>query len=144
MERDFFKKNLDKLKKEIKDGEMIILTSGKEITFSCDTTYRFRANKNFYYYLGYNFDNVTYVLEKEGGKLKQFIFFDEVTPERVKWIGSKLTKDKVKINHGLDDSEILTPDDLVVTLERELTKGKFNKVYLSISKDADDMSYRDN
>lgn len=144
MERDFFKKNLDKLKKDIKDGEMYILSSGKEITFSCDTTYRFRANKNFYYYLGYNFDDVTYVLLKSDNILKQFIFFDEVSPDRVRWIGSKLTKDKVKVNQGLKDDEIFDAGMLVVTLEKEIASGKIKDVYLSISKDLEDMSYRDN
>lgn len=144
MERDFFRKNLNKLKRDINDGEMIILSSGKEILFSCDTSYRFRANKNFYYYLGWKWDNITYVLMKKENKLKELIFFDEVPKERVKWIGSKLTRDAVKVNLNLKDSEIFESNALVPTLQKELTSGMIKTVYLSMSDDEEDMSYRDN
>lgn len=144
MDREFFSKNLNKLKKDINEGEMIILSSGKEITFSCDTTYRFRVNKNFYYYLGYPFDNVTYVILKKDNSLKEYIFFDEVPADRVRWIGDKLKKDDVKKDLSLKDDEILKSEKLIPILEKELASKKLKTVYLSINGDKEDMSYRDN
>ena len=50
MDTNFFKRNMDKLIHSLKSGEMAILYSGKLIAYSSDSTYKFRVNKNFFYY----------------------------------------------------------------------------------------------
>ncbi|MCQ2911784.1 MAG: Xaa-Pro aminopeptidase [Clostridia bacterium] len=150
MEKEFFLNNREKLKRDMADREMVILASGKEKYFSGDASYKFRVSKNFYYYTGLNYDNVTYVVFKAGEEIIEKLFFDEISPDKVKWIGSKLTKEEaMDMFPSIKEVNFFNTSQLVKQLKKDISIHEIEKVYLDFldnpsNIDKPDLTHKDN
>jgi len=131
---DFFEKNMKKLENELNNGEMVVLSSGKEVCFSADTTYKFIVNKNFYYYTGIDYDNITFILFRSNNQITRKIFFDEVDEKKVKFIGNKFTKKQAIELFDLDEDAIYSTDFLFEQIIYCCNSNSINKVYLEYDK----------
>lgn len=136
---DFFKANREKLKRDIKDYQMIVLCSGKEKYFSGDSSYKFRVNKNFYYYTGLNYDDITYMIVKGKDRIVEKVFFDEVELDKVKWTGEKLTKEEaMKIFDTVPKENFYYAKDIVKQLKKDVSIHDTKEIFLDVLENEED------
>lgn len=94
MKKDVFKKNRDKLMKNIEDNSMVILLAGNAPKKSADEMYKFTPNRNFYYFTGIEEEHHIMVLTKLKGEVKEYLFLKEIDEEEERWSGKTLRKEE--------------------------------------------------
>ncbi|WKY48504.1 Xaa-Pro peptidase family protein [Eubacteriaceae bacterium ES3] len=103
------------LGEQLKENDLALVFSGREIMMSADANYPFRVNHNFYYLTGLEEALVLYVLFKnEHGELEESLYLNEVDPLKEKWEGRKLRADEAAHQTGIRDIKTYEqlPDDL--------------------------------
>ena len=82
MNKEFFKKNREKLIEEVEDNSIIVLFAGNAPKKSGDENYPFTPNRNFYYFTGINEEGPILILSKIKGIVNERLFIKEIDEER--------------------------------------------------------------
>ena len=92
-----------KLSSNMRNGDMCIIFSGKEVRISRDEYYDFNVDKNFYYLTGLKDKGLILFLRKINGDVKSTLFIEDRVEEMVKWIGKTILKDEAISISGVDE-----------------------------------------
>ncbi len=107
--------NRKKITEGLDDNSMLVIFSGEEKKSSQDATYRFIANKNFYYLTGIRRPEFKLVITKKQGKLIEKLFIEKPDYDIEKWVGIKMTKDEAREISGIESIEYLEGFDSYIT-----------------------------
>lgn len=124
----------------IKENSISLFFSGKPISKTADSYYRFAVCHNFYYLTGINQDNVILLLIKTQEELKEYLFLEQPDPIKALWDGSSLSFTKaseisgVPVENIMDISSFNNFFNLINDLSRRNTLGDFDKIYLDITR----------
>lgn len=78
----------------MRNGDMCIIFSGKEIRISRDQNYDFNVNKNFFYLTGIRNENLILFMKKINGEIKSTLFIENRDENKIHWIGDTISKDE--------------------------------------------------
>ncbi len=95
----------EKLVKELKDDSLLVLYSGPLYHKTADQNLPFAVNRNFYYLVGLEQDDIYYVYDGKTRKESLYIF--ENTIDYVKWNGEKLKPSEASKISGIKDIHYL-------------------------------------
>lgn len=123
----------------LKNSSALILNSGFEKTFSCDSVYPFKVNKNFYYLTGIKQPNTYLVLIKTKDTIKELLFIEEFDERYAKWIGHRLTKEEASSLSGIHPQNIVyvkTFQSFLFNLLQPALSfyGRIDRVYLDLER----------
>lgn len=96
MNKEFFKKNREKLIEKIEDNSVIVLFAGNAPKKSGDENYPFTPNRNFYYFTGINEEGPILILSKIKGIVNERLFIKEIDEERERWIGKSIRSNEAE------------------------------------------------
>lgn len=137
----FHKSRRGKLLNILDEDSLVIVLGSTNVARSYDDAYKFKQNKNFYYFTGFNQPNAALILAPGGFevhdgvknkivKTKEALFVQKADPLKETWFGRRLGYDKVSkelgIVIGLENSRL---GDIIADI---LSKDKINKIYVSM------------
>ena len=96
MNKEFFKKNREKLIEKIEDNSVIVLFAGNAPKKSGDENYPFTPNRNFYYFTGINEEGPILMLSKIKGIVNERLFIKEIDEERERWVGKSIRSNEAE------------------------------------------------
>ena len=101
MKSTFFENNRKRYFEKVDNNSLTVLFSGRETQQTCDQTFHFEVNRNFYYLTGINQPNVTLLLLKTNNGTREVLFLEKNDPVMVKWVGAKLEKEEARNISGI-------------------------------------------
>ncbi|MCK5762653.1 MAG: aminopeptidase P N-terminal domain-containing protein, partial [Clostridiales bacterium] len=128
----FFTVNREKLINKLNDNEMVILFSGKAPKSTADALYRFKPNKNFFYFTGLTKENFSMTILKTKDKVETKLFVEEPNYDVEKWYGRKMTKEMVTKTSGIDKVEY--EKDFLPYLNKSILEENAQVVYFDLEK----------
>ena len=96
MNKEFFKKNREKLIEKIEDNSVMVLFAGNAPKKSGDENYPFTPNRNFYYFTGINEEGPILILSKIKGIVNERLFIKEIDEERERWVGKSIRSNEAE------------------------------------------------
>lgn len=96
MNKEFFKKNREKLIEKIEDNSVIVLFAGNAPKKSGDENYPFTPNRNFYYFTGINEEGPILIISKIKGIISERLFIKEIDEERERWVGKSIRSNEAE------------------------------------------------
>ncbi|BAK80751.1 aminopeptidase P family protein [Candidatus Arthromitus sp. SFB-rat-Yit] len=128
-----------KLSSNMRNGDMCIIFSGKEVRISRDEYYDFNVDKNFYYLTGVKDKGIILFLRKINGDVKSTLFIEDRAEDMVKWIGKTILKDEAISISGVD--EVLYIDEFYSFLNNIILSEESPTVYFDFDRDDHRHSY---
>jgi len=140
-QKQFHKSRRGKLLNILDEDSLVIVLGSTNVARSYDDAYKFKQNKNFYYFTGFNQPNAALILAPGGFevhdgakskivKTKEALFVQKADPLKETWFGRRLGYEKVSkelgITIGLENSRL---GDIIADI---LSKDKINKIYVSM------------
>lgn len=140
-QKQFHKSRRDKLLNILDENSLVIVTGAALVSRSFDDVYKFKQNKNFFYFTGFNEPNSVLLLAPGGMDIhddaskkivrtNEALFVQKKDPLKETWTGRRLgynnVKGKLGINLGIVNSRL---GDVISDL---ISKDKYNKIYLSL------------
>ncbi|HWQ81966.1 MAG TPA: aminopeptidase P family protein [Ignavibacteria bacterium] len=140
-QKQFHKSRRGKLLNILDENSLVIVLGSTNVARSYDDAYKFKQNKNFYYFTGFNQPNAALILAPGGFevhdgaknkivKTKDALFVQKADPLKETWFGRRLGYEKVSkelgITIGLENSRL---GDVIADI---LSKDKINKIYVSM------------
>lgn len=125
----------------MRNGDMCIIFSGKEIRISRDQNYDFNVNKNFFYLTGIKNENLILFMKKVNGEIKSTLFIENRDENKIHWIGDTISKDEaisisnveeVKYLEDFDDflnNMFLEEESIVVYFDFDRDDHKHDALY---------------
>ena len=113
-------------------NEMAILFAGKAPKSTADAFYRFKVNKNFYYFTGLTRENFIVTILKLENEIEVKLFIEEPNYDVEKWTGRKLSKESAIEISGIEKIEYLKTFNTYVN--KSIYDGKVNAVYFDLEK----------
>lgn len=132
MDKNFFSNNRKKLQSVTDENSIVIMYSGRAPQKSADEYYKFTPNRNFYYMLGIDRENIIYLSAKCGSRTKEYLFIEENDPFLARWVGDKISKEEAGRISGVE--EIVYLKDFEEILNRFLNSGKYDTVYFDLER----------
>ncbi len=140
-QKQFHKSRRGKLLNILDEDSLVIVLGSTNVARSYDDAYKFKQNKNFYYFTGFNQPNAALILAPGGFevhdgaknkivKTKEALFVQKADPLKETWFGRRLGYEKVSkelgITIGLENSRL---GDVIADI---LSKDTINKIYVSM------------
>ncbi|MEA3422432.1 MAG: aminopeptidase P family protein [Bacillota bacterium] len=129
---NFFEGNREKLINKLNNNEMVVLFSGKAPKSTADALYRFKPNKNFFYFTGLTKENFSMTILKTKDKVETKLFIEEPNYDVEKWYGKKMTKEAATEESGIDKVEY--EKDFLPYLNKSILEGNAQVVYFDLEK----------
>ncbi len=117
----------------MKNGDMCIIFSGKEVRLSRDQNYDFNVNKNFFYLTGIRNENLILFMIKSDNVLKSTLFIENRDESKIKWIGRTIQKNEAVIISLVDDVKYL--DEFDEFLNKIFLDNESMTVYFDFDRD---------
>lgn len=95
----------------MRNGDMCIIFSGKEIRISRDQNYDFNVNKNFFYLTGIKNENLILFMKKINGEITSTLFIENRDDSKIDWIGNTISKDEAISISCVEDVKYLEDFD---------------------------------
>ena len=122
------------LTKTMRNGDICILFSGKEIRLSRDQNYDFNVNKNFFYLTGIKNENLILCIRKIDGEQNSILFIEDRPEDKIKWIGRTILKgDALEISSV---NEVKYLDSFDSFLNGLIIKEECPTIYFDFDRDA--------
>ncbi|MBN2259184.1 MAG: aminopeptidase P family protein [Clostridiales bacterium] len=130
--KEFYSKNRERLIEKLNENEMVILFSGKAPRSTADSFYKFKPNKNFFYFTGLKKENFSMTILKTKDKIETKLFIEEPNYDVEKWYGRKLTKENAEEISGIELIEF--EKDFKAYINKSVYDGKVEIVYFDLEK----------
>ena len=112
---DFFSKNRIELKQQFDSNCLVLVQSADPMVQSGDSRHAYQQDPDFFYYTGIEAPGCSLLLVPENdGKPEITLFIPPVDPEREKWEGKMLTKERARELSGI--STVQFTDTFLPTL----------------------------
>jgi Xaa-Pro aminopeptidase len=120
----FYERNRRKLSEQMEVGSQAVIYSGREIPMTEDASYPFFANNNFYYLTGIRDPDVVLLISKnEFGEIQEQLFIQKADPEKEKWVGKRISRDKAHRLSGIE--RICFIEELPMEMNRQRVFSRF-------------------
>lgn len=133
MNKEFFKKNRTKLMEKVVDNSLVVLFAGKAPKKSADEAYPFTPNRNFYYVVGIDEDNIILVMTKIGGKVEETLYIQKADPVMEKWVGKTISAEEAKKVSAVENVNYI--EEFETKIHRTLLNPHFENIYLDLERD---------
>lgn len=117
----------------MRNGDMCIIFSGKEIRLSRDQNYDFNVNKNFFYLTGLKNENLILFMKKINGEIKSTLFIENRDKDKIKWVGKTILKDEAISISSVEEVEYL--DEFDTFLNKIFLEEESPTVYFDFDRD---------
>ena len=134
MNKEFFKKNREKLIEKIEDNSVIVLFAGNAPKKSGDENYPFTPNRNFYYFTGINEEGPILILSKIKGIVNERLFIKEIDEERERWVGKSIRSNEAEEISAVKNIDYL--GNFKEYLNRVFSESEENNLYLDMERDS--------
>ena len=134
MNKEFFKKNREKLMEKIEDNSVIVLFAGNAPKKSGDENYPFTPNRNFYYFTGINEEGPILMLSKIKGIVNERLFIKEIDEERERWVGKSIRSNEAEEISGVKYIDYL--GSFYDYLNRVFSETEEINLYLDMERDS--------
>jgi len=109
-----FRRRRQRFYEDLKDGEALILFAGSAPRKTADASYRFFANRNFYYLTGILQTDSIFLAVKQGSGIQETLFVHQKDPMVERWHGYRLAPEEVSELSGVESVEHLDVFDRVL------------------------------
>ncbi len=134
MNKEFFKKNREKLMEKIEDNSVIVLFAGNAPKKSGDENYPFTPNRNFYYFTGINEEGPILMLSKIKGIVNERLFIKEIDEERERWVGKSIRSNEAEEISAVKNIDYL--GNFKEYLNRVFSESEEINLYLDMERDS--------
>ena len=134
MNKEFFKKNREKLMEKIEDNSVIVLFAGNSPKKSGDENYPFTPNRNFYYFTGINEEGPILIISKIKGIISERLFIKEIDEERERWVGKSIRSNEAEEISGVKYIDYL--GSFYDYLNRVFSETEEINLYLDMERDS--------
>jgi Xaa-Pro aminopeptidase len=134
LNKDFFKKNRERLMERIEDNSIVVLFAGKAPKKSADEAYPFTPNRNFYYLTGIDEDKIILVLTKISGKLEEILFIQKADPVMARWVGETINDEQAKQVSAIENIAFL--EEFETRIHRAIANSNIKRVYADLERDS--------
>lgn len=134
MNKEFFKKNREKLIEKIEDNSVIVLFAGNAPKKSGDENYPFTPNRNFYYFTGINEEGPIIILSKIKGIVNERLFIKEIDEERERWVGKSIRSNEAEEISAVKNIDYL--GNFKEYLNRVFSESEEMNLYLDMERDS--------
>lgn len=134
MNKEFFKKNREKLMEKIEDNSVIVLFAGNAPKKSGDENYPFTPNRNFYYFTGINEEGPILMLSKIKGIVNERLFIKEIDEERERWVGKSIRSNEAEEISAVKNIDYL--GNFKEYLNRVFSESEEMNLYLDMERDS--------
>ena len=134
MNKEFFKKNREKLIEKIEDNSVIVLFAGNAPKKSGDENYPFTPNRNFYYFTGINEEGPILIISKIKGIISERLFIKEIDEERERWVGKSIRSNEAEEISGVKYIDYL--GSFYDYLNRVFSETEEINLYLDMERDS--------
>lgn len=134
MNKEFFKKNREKLIEKIEDNSVIVLFAGNAPKKSGDENYPFTPNRNFYYFTGINEEGPILILSKIKGIVNERLFIKEIDEERERWVGKSIRSNEAEEISAVKNIDYL--GNFKEYLNRVFSESEEINLYLDMERDS--------
>lgn len=134
MNKEFFKKNREKLMEKIEDNSVIVLFAGNAPKKSGDENYPFTPNRNFYYFTGINEEGPILIISKIKGIISERLFIKEIDEERERWVGKSIRSNESEEISGVKYIDYL--GSFYDYLNRVFSETEEINLYLDMERDS--------
>lgn len=117
----------------MRNGDMCILFSGKEVRISRDQNYDFYVNKNFFYLTGIKNENLILFMRKINGEIKSTLFIENRDELTASWIGETISKEDALFISKVDEVDYL--DNFDKFLNKTFLEEEAPTVYFDFDRD---------
>ncbi|MBR6801763.1 MAG: aminopeptidase P N-terminal domain-containing protein [Eubacteriaceae bacterium] len=128
MDRKFYTNNRNNLLQKLPQGSMALIPSGAVLNYSLDGSYPFEINRDFYYFTGIEYQNMTLVFMKYTDTERVVLSIPRVDPTQEKWTGKMFTKKECAYISGID--EIVYNDELDDMIYSLMANFRINTAYM--------------
>ncbi|NNE93004.1 MAG: M24 family metallopeptidase [Verrucomicrobiales bacterium] len=87
---------------QLTDGEALILFAGSAPRKSADASYRFFANRNFFYLVGIFQTESVFLAVKTGGEIEETLFIHKKDPLAERWNGYRISPEEASEHSGVE------------------------------------------
>lgn len=130
--KDFFSKNRERILDRMMENEIAVLFSGTAPKSTADAMYRFKPNKNFFYFTGLTREHFIVTMLKLKDKVEVKLFIEEPNYDVEKWHGRKMLKETASEESGIESVEYL--DKFKPYLNKTIYDGKVEAIYFDLEK----------
>lgn len=130
--KTFFSNNRNKLIEDLAVGDLVVLFAGEAPKSTADSHYRFKTNKNFYYFTGFTQEKFIVTIVKLKDKVETMLFIEEANYDIEKWVGRKLSKTAATEVSGIETVEYL--DKFRPYITRLVYQDKVERAYFDLEK----------
>ena len=134
MNKEFFKKNREKLMEKIEDNSVIVLFAGNAPKKSGGENYPFTPNRNFYYFTGINEEGPILIISKITGIISERLFIKEIDEERERWVGKSIRSNEAEEISGVKYIDYL--GSFYDYLNRVFSETEEINLYLDMERDS--------
>jgi len=132
MHKDFFVQNRNNLYGKLEDQSLLVMFAGKAPQKSADYTYKFVANRNFYFLTGIEEPNIIFLAQKNGDNVEEYLFIEKSDPVLEKWIGKTISKEKAAEVSGIKNIQFI--DEFETLISQILFSVENSKFYLDLER----------
>ncbi len=116
----------------MEDGEALVLFAGTAPRKSADASYRFFANRNFYYLTGIVQSGSIFLAVKDGGAVEETLFIHPRDPMAERWHGARISREDATAASGIETVRDLA--DFETALSERLASGKLSALWYDFDK----------
>lgn len=103
LDSGFFMNNRRRYSDTVSDNTVSLFFSGSEIRKSCDVSYPFFADRNFFYLSGTESPNSVLVCQKQELEIRWILFVERLDVQQERWFGKRPTDEEVCACSGIMD-----------------------------------------
>lgn len=103
LDSSFFMNNRRRYGDAVSDNTISVFFSGSEIRKSCDVSYPFFADRNFFYLSGTESPNSVLVCRKQEAEIRWILFVERLDAQQERWFGKRPTDEDVCGCSGITD-----------------------------------------
>lgn len=134
---EFFSSNRENLIKKLDADSLVLVQSAPEAVRNADALHYWRQDSDFYYFTGIDYPDCSLlIVPNPGEKDEVMLFIPPVDPEKEKWTGKMLTKERAKEISGIEtvqSTESLAPSLFRAQKWREKLYCDVNEAYPHLS-----------
>ena len=132
MNQEIYVKNRKNLVEKMADSSILVMFAGRAPYKTADEIYPFTPNRNFYYLTGIDVENIILMITKNGDTINEMLFIEKNDPELARWVGEKISEDKVKELSGVEKIDCV--EKFNDTFGSLFAKNNYKNVYLDLEK----------
>ncbi len=128
MNKEFHINKRSELISKLPDKSFAIINSGVILNMTLDNEYPFEVDRNFYYFTGIAFHDMSLVIIKNGDAQKSVLSIPRIDPNKEKWVGKFYTPEECMAISGVES--VIFNDELDAFIYSLVNSHNFSVAYM--------------